>query len=91
MHGRTPIYNFDEWSRQHYGSTFERRQNAKAKYERNEAHRIDQKFMSQNELTLMAICLSCIFLYYKFMIESSYDTPKERAAAEEHGKNGKST
>ncbi|XP_073983863.1 dnaJ homolog subfamily C member 30, mitochondrial-like [Rhodnius prolixus] len=30
--GRTPIYDFDEWSRFHYGSTLERKAQAKAKY-----------------------------------------------------------
>lgn len=30
--GRTPIYNFDEWTEAHYGKTFARRQTASNKY-----------------------------------------------------------
>ncbi|XP_059474424.1 dnaJ homolog subfamily C member 30, mitochondrial-like [Neocloeon triangulifer] len=30
--GKTPIYDFDEWSREHYGKTFARREKAKAQY-----------------------------------------------------------
>ncbi|XP_013112847.1 dnaJ homolog subfamily C member 30, mitochondrial isoform X2 [Stomoxys calcitrans] len=33
--GRSPIYDFDEWSRQHYGTSFQRRQTAKQKYDRS--------------------------------------------------------
>ncbi|XP_032596699.1 dnaJ homolog subfamily C member 30, mitochondrial isoform X2 [Drosophila grimshawi] len=32
--GRTPIYDFDEWSRAHYGKNFDRRQAAQEKHER---------------------------------------------------------
>lgn len=39
MSGRTPIYNFDEWSKAHYGATFERGNRAKI---RNEAIRVKQ-------------------------------------------------
>lgn len=31
--GRTPIFNFDEWSKLHYESSFERRRHAKIRYE----------------------------------------------------------
>ncbi|KAF6216503.1 hypothetical protein GE061_000845 [Apolygus lucorum] len=31
--GKTPIYDFDMWSRLHYGRTMERRTTAKAKYQ----------------------------------------------------------
>lgn len=32
--GKTPIYDFDEWSREHYGTAFKRREAAKEKFER---------------------------------------------------------
>lgn len=30
--GKTPIYDFDEWSKNHYGKTFQRREKAKARH-----------------------------------------------------------
>ena len=30
--GKTPIYDYDEWSKNHYGKMFERREKAKARY-----------------------------------------------------------
>jgi DnaJ homolog subfamily C member 30 len=32
--GKTPIYDFDEWSKNHYTKSFERREKAKFRYER---------------------------------------------------------
>lgn len=32
--GKTPIYNFDEWTQMHYGTSFARREAAKARYVR---------------------------------------------------------
>jgi DnaJ homolog subfamily C member 30 len=30
--GKTPIYDYDEWSKNHYGKMFDRREKAKARY-----------------------------------------------------------
>lgn len=37
--GRTPIYDFDEWSRAHYGGTFERKQEGKKKFMKKDQQR----------------------------------------------------
>ncbi|XP_037806419.1 dnaJ homolog subfamily C member 30, mitochondrial-like [Lucilia sericata] len=86
--GRTPIYNFDEWSKAHYGKSFERRKAAKAKYERTEAQAKEHALIAQNEILLFGIAFVCVLVYLKFMVESSYDTPKARAikAAEDKRK-----
>lgn len=86
--GRTPIYDFDEWSRAHYGRTFERRNAAKAKHERTQAQQKEHALIAQNEILLFGIAFICVLIYLKFMAESSYDTPKEKAirAAEEREK-----
>ncbi|KAM7361135.1 dnaJ homolog subfamily C member 30, mitochondrial [Cochliomyia hominivorax] len=86
--GRTPIYDFDEWSRAHYGKTFERRNAAKAKHERTQAQQKEHALIAQNEILLFGIAFICVLVYLKFMAESSYDTPKERAikSAEEKQK-----
>uniref|UniRef100_A0A1B0A375 J domain-containing protein n=1 Tax=Glossina pallidipes TaxID=7398 RepID=A0A1B0A375_GLOPL len=76
--GRTPIYNFDEWSRAHYGQSFERRKTAKEKHDRQTNEAKDQKLSSQNEYLLLAIVIFGCLGYYKFATESSYDTPKSQ-------------
>ncbi|KAI9577524.1 dnaJ homolog subfamily C member 30, mitochondrial-like [Glossina fuscipes] len=76
--GRTPIYNFDEWSRAHYGQSFERRKTAKEKHDRQTYEAKDQKLMSQNEYLLLVIMIFTCLGYYKFATESSYDTPKDQ-------------
>lgn len=44
--------------------------------------------MAQNEILLLSIAFICILIYLKFMADSSYDTPKEKAikAAEKQQK-----
>uniref|UniRef100_A0A1A9W8C0 J domain-containing protein n=1 Tax=Glossina brevipalpis TaxID=37001 RepID=A0A1A9W8C0_9MUSC len=81
--GRTPIYNFDEWSRAHYGKSFERRKAAKAKHDRMTSETKDQKLMSQNEYLLLAIVIFSSLAYYKFATETSYDTPKVKPKGNE--------
>ncbi|XP_065354868.1 dnaJ homolog subfamily C member 30, mitochondrial [Calliphora vicina] len=86
--GRTPIYNFDEWSKEHYGKSFERRKAAKAKFDRTQAQAKEHALIAQNEILLFGIAVVCVLIYLKFMAESSYDTPKDKAikAAEEKQK-----
>lgn len=87
--GRTPIYDFDEWSRQHYGSSFQRRQTAKEKFDRNQKRDKEQVLMMQNEILLFSVMVLSALAYLKFYSESSYDFPKEKAIrlAEENAKN----
>ncbi|XP_075145884.1 dnaJ homolog subfamily C member 30, mitochondrial-like [Haematobia irritans] len=77
--GRTPIYDFDEWQRQHYGHSFQRRQTAKQKYDRNKAQEKDSALVLQNEILLFAIMVLSALAYLKFYSDSSYDTPKQKA------------
>lgn len=44
--GRTPIYNFDEWTEAHYGKTFNRRQTASNKYR----DKVNQEIKEQNSV-----------------------------------------
>lgn len=75
--GTPPIYNFDTWSREHYGASFDRRKAAKARFERLQMRHRDHTFMMQNEIILFSmILIICTITYLKFMAESAYDTPK---------------
>lgn len=77
--GRTPIYDFDEWSRSHYGKSFDRRQAAQAKYDRIKVQKETNKMSSQTDLVLLSLLFACVAIYLMFLAESSYDTPKHRA------------
>lgn len=71
--GRTPIYDFDEWSRSHYGTSFNRRQKAKQKFdEREEKRRVDPLDNQKHYLIFLITILSALLLvvYYN---EFKYD------------------
>lgn len=58
--GRTPIYDFDEWSRAHYGGTFERRQEGKKKFmKKNQQRRADEDSL-QKDFMLFSLVLVVI-------------------------------
>ncbi|CAD7092389.1 unnamed protein product [Hermetia illucens] len=65
--GRTPIYNFDEWSRAHYGASFERRKAAKEKFETKERKRAADVATLEKEILLIGIAFlfACMFLVFK--------------------------
>lgn len=77
--GRTPIYDFDEWSRQHYGKAFERRQEAKSKFDRQEAQKHIQRMSVQNEIIIFGLIFCVAATYMIFVAESSLDTPQKAA------------
>ncbi|XP_030562497.1 dnaJ homolog subfamily C member 30, mitochondrial [Drosophila novamexicana] len=77
--GRTPIYDFDEWSRAHYGKSFERRQATQAKHERLRMQKEQSRVSIENDLVMFAFIFAGIAMYLMFMAETSYDTPKRRA------------
>ncbi|XP_004518126.1 dnaJ homolog subfamily C member 30 [Ceratitis capitata] len=87
--GRTPIYDFDEWSRSHYGKSFQRRQDSKAKFERKQSQNRQHVLTLQNELVLFGFVFVVVAMYAIFYTESSLDTPRERATAvaKENNKN----
>ncbi|XP_053959416.1 dnaJ homolog subfamily C member 30, mitochondrial [Anastrepha ludens] len=80
--GRTPIYDFDEWSRAHYGKSFQRRQDAKARFDRKQAQSRDHVFAAQNEMVLLGLVFAVVAMYAIFYVESSLDNPKGRILAE---------
>lgn len=77
--GRTPIYDFDEWSRSHYGKSFQRRKDAKARFERKQAQNRENVLILQNEVTLFGFVFLAVAMYAIFYTESSLDAPKERS------------
>lgn len=77
--GRTPIYNFDEWSKAHYGKNFDRRQAAQAKYERMREQKEQNRISGQTDIVMLSILFCACAVYLFFLVEPSYDTPKQKA------------
>ncbi|XP_061399064.1 dnaJ homolog subfamily C member 30, mitochondrial-like [Musca vetustissima] len=76
--GRTPMYDFDEWTKQHYGDSFQRRRTAKEQYDHKKRQERDDLLILQKEIVLGCVILFSALAYMKFYSESSYDLPKEK-------------
>lgn len=72
--GRTPIYNYDKWAKEHYTETFQRKQKDKVKYEKYVFEK-NLKGLSKNVENsyyfLGVICL--IFICLRYLINEDYD------------------
>ncbi|GLH01015.1 Protein tumorous imaginal discs, mitochondrial [Gryllus bimaculatus] len=55
--GRTPIYNFDEWSHAHYGDAFARRAAAKERFEQKKMDKLRQEKEVENEFVVLGVLL----------------------------------
>lgn len=72
--GRTPIYDFDEWSRAHYGDTFERRQEGKKKFVRKEQERKMEADSLQKDYMLFSLVLVVIGFMVMSTNMAAHDT-----------------
>lgn len=75
--GRTEAYNFDEWTRAHYSSTFSRQQIAKEKA--NQIREMDAYFKVKEQDGGVApyffFFLLSIVMAYNYMFTTNYDNP----------------
>jgi len=60
--GRTSAFDFDEWSRVHYGYAMDRRAAAKQKHEANQEKARNNKQDEQSDYLIFGAILSCILL-----------------------------
>lgn len=60
--GRNPIYDFDMWSRLHYGATMERRREAKARYDYMKDARSHDVHNKQKDNMVMFMILTTAFI-----------------------------
>lgn len=74
--GRTPIYDFDEWSRNHYGKSFERKKTAEQKF-RTQAERDDlvDSTIIQGYVVYGMVIVAVMYVLI-LLQERSNDTPK---------------
>nr|QTU90361.1 DnaJ homolog subfamily C member 30 [Nilaparvata lugens] len=79
QYGRTPYYDFDSWTKAHYGRTFRQDQSEKARVNNLKRSEIDAKANRKIDISLMGILvvfltLSCLLEY---IYESNLDKVKE--------------
>ncbi|ETN60613.1 hypothetical protein AND_007782 [Anopheles darlingi] len=74
--GRTPIYDFDEWSRVHYGSRFEQKMKAEERFRKKAEREEIFKARMQHEYIIFPLLLFCLFYIAIVFQEGTYDTPK---------------
>lgn len=78
--GRTPIYDFDEWTKLHYQSSWERKQEAKVRYEevlRQRNVEVEEK-KTQSVISVLML-LTIAFLIHICVSSSSYDSQKSKS------------
>lgn len=74
--GATPIYNFDEWARSHYGKNFDRKQTAKKRYEKIKESQGNVQVRNIEYSVLLICSFVCIMVVYSNLDRSSYDNVK---------------
>ncbi|KAF5294339.1 hypothetical protein FQR65_LT10792 [Abscondita terminalis] len=76
--GRTPIYDFDEWSRQHYTASFIQEKERKRKYNMHKSEASTQHHNVQMGRVIMLMVIVFSFLIYKSVHTSGLDKPAGR-------------
>ncbi|XP_045109201.1 dnaJ homolog subfamily C member 30, mitochondrial-like [Portunus trituberculatus] len=77
--GRTPIYNFDEWTKVHYQSSWERKQDAKIRYEdvlRQRSTEVEEK-KTQSAISVLMLLIIAFLIH--ICMSSSYDSEKPKS------------
>lgn len=75
--GRTSIYNFDEWTRMHYGTSFARKEAAKARYARKVGKNISDRHFFVSELVFFATVIILTSISLSYIKNKSYDIVDE--------------
>lgn len=76
--GRTPIYDFDEWSRNHYGDTFERKQRAKKKFDENVFKTTNDKLDNEKYVLIFLLAIITALMMFFYSNEYMYDRVLEK-------------
>lgn len=71
--GKTPIYNFDEWTHMHYGRAFARREAAKARYESKVGRNVIDRNLFYSELIFLGTVFVLTFFSLAYIGNVSYD------------------
>jgi len=75
--GKSPIYNFDEWTQAHYGSSFARREAAKARYEKKVNLKVTDKDTLGTEVVFFLTVAILTVIAFAYVRNVSYDIVDE--------------
>ncbi|XP_068623726.1 dnaJ homolog subfamily C member 30, mitochondrial-like [Battus philenor] len=79
MDGRTPIYDFDAWSKQHYGDLLQKSLYEKDFLNKKNAKLVERHTSSQQEALILALFgFGCLFMFLVVYGQDDYDTNKVR-------------
>nr|CAI5830801.1 unnamed protein product [Callosobruchus analis] len=85
--GRTPIYDFDEWSKQHYGATFRKKQINKENARIYQMHREMEQNSAKAETVLFLLALF-FFICYEYLwyvtIKKTFEDLEKNKIKNEH-------
>ncbi|XP_046386344.1 dnaJ homolog subfamily C member 30, mitochondrial [Ischnura elegans] len=80
--GQTPIYDFDEWARQHYGRSFAKRTAAKARWMESERYKVEKEGDIQSETTMYLILTSlALVILFTFSVSETHDVDRSKDLA----------
>ncbi|KAK8374200.1 hypothetical protein O3P69_010956 [Scylla paramamosain] len=77
--GRTPIYNFDEWTKLHYQSSWERKQDAKMRYEEVLRKRDVETEEKKTQSFISVLMLLTIAFIIQICMTNRYDPEKPKS------------
>lgn len=75
--GRTPIYDFDEWTESHYGKNFKKTQDIKKRYEEKIRKMESNKMGFQNELILLSVFIFALMMISMAESDKDVDNTKK--------------
>ncbi|XP_071448129.1 uncharacterized protein [Hetaerina americana] len=80
--GKTPIYDFDEWARRHYGQSFAKRAEAKLRWEAGGKKRPVIKGEVQSEVMVFLILfVFAPFIVFSYTLSEAYDVDRTQDLA----------
>lgn len=71
-------FNFDEWTRQHYGETFNRRKKKEKIIKTNRKSIEDKENSQEMSIIFSAISIIVIYLIIRFNTNANHDEPKKK-------------
>ncbi|XP_071527543.1 dnaJ homolog subfamily C member 30, mitochondrial-like isoform X1 [Panulirus ornatus] len=74
--GRTPIFDFDEWTKLHYESSRERRGHAKIRYERMVKYKEDASEEKKSNVIISIVFLGVVLYGFQFCSQQNVDSSK---------------
>lgn len=75
--GRTPIYDFDEWSKQHYGATFAKKMKQQQKLRRAEVINEMYSARKKQDGFFLILVITAALVLFASSVFDDYDRPKE--------------